>query len=115
MNLKKPYKYKFRLKPFLLSLQRIIIARICHHVGVKKVCRIHTDSIVFFSNQLDENLTKTICPTFIVEEKTTGEFFYKNVNRYINIKKIQEYKKNKSDLTFEELKWIKDYDTFYNI
>jgi len=116
LNLKQPYKYKFRLKPFLLSLQRIIIARICHFVGVDKVCRIQTDNITFFDGALNENLTETICPTFIKEDKTSGEIFYKNVNRYIKIDEIKRLKTQcNKDLTLEQLKWIKDYDTFYNI
>lgn len=81
----KPYCYNYRLKPFITSFQRILIAEIAITIGANKIVRINTDNITFDRSLLTEDdlieLSK-ISPTFIQEDKTTGHFNIENINKF---------------------------------
>jgi len=80
LDKKKPYAFNYRLKPFLLSFQRILIAIIIQK-NIKHFIRCHTDNIVFHKEigELD------ICGTFVKEKKTSGNLYFSNVNHYCEI------------------------------
>ena len=89
-----PYCKNYRLKPFLKSFERVIMAEICIYIGINKIVRINTDNITFNTDLLsDDDITKikNISPTFIQESKTTTEpdeiMIIKNVNDMVKCKK----------------------------
>ena len=80
-----PYQRNYRLKPFITAYQRLIIAEIAIQIGINKIVRINTDNITFDKDLLtDEDLKKlnNISPTFIQEDKTTGEFEILSLNNF---------------------------------
>jgi hypothetical protein len=88
LNKKQPCTKNYRLKPFITSIQRIVIAEICTQIGINKVVRINTDCIVFNKDLLTEQdikTIKTISPTFIPEAKTTGKFNILHTNNFIPV------------------------------
>lgn len=88
VNKEQPYTKNYRLKPFITAIQRIIIAKICIQIGIKKVVRINTDCIVFDKDLLtDEEIKKIkkISPTFIPETKTTGKFEILHTNNFVPV------------------------------
>ena len=94
VNKSQPYSKNYRLKPFLKSFERSIMAEICIYVGIDKIVRINTDNITFNADLLsddDINKIKNISPTFIQESKTTTEpdeiMIIKNVNDMVKCKK----------------------------
>lgn len=87
INKEQPYTKNYRLKPFLKSFERVIMAEICLEIGLEKILRINTDNITLNRELLTESDIKNIrkiSPTFIEEDKTTtygNEIMYiKNVN-----------------------------------
>jgi hypothetical protein len=89
-----PYCKNYRLKPFLKSFERVIMAEICIYIGINKIVRINTDNITFNTDLLsddDIHKIKNISPTFIQESKTTTEpdeiMIIKSVNDMVKIKK----------------------------
>ena len=88
LNKKQPYTKNYRLKPFITSLQRIVIAEICIQIGINKVVRINTDNITFDKDLLtddDIKAIKKISPTFIPEDKTTGKFYILLTNNFVPV------------------------------
>lgn len=88
LNKKQPYAKNYRLKPFITSLQRIVIGEICIQVGINKVVRINTDCCVFNKDLLtddDIKKIKNISPTFILEAKTTGKFNILHTNNFVPV------------------------------
>ena len=84
----KPYSNNYRLKPFITSFQRILIAEIAIEIGIKKIVRINTDNITFDRKLLSRKdllVLANISPTFIEEEKTTGNFHIENINKFTPI------------------------------
>jgi hypothetical protein len=74
-SMAQPYKYPFRLKPFLTAFGRIKIAEVALE-NINAVIRIHTDGIVFNKNM------KLDFPALIREEKSSGRIEWKGVNNY---------------------------------
>lgn len=88
LNKKQPYTKNYRLKPFITSIQRVVIYEICVQIGINKVVRINTDCVVFNKDLLtDEDIKaiKKISPTFISEEKTTGKFNILHTNNFVPV------------------------------
>lgn len=80
-----PYSKNYRLKPFIQAFCRSIIGNIAIDIGLHKVVRINTDNITFNKNVMtDTDLAKleSISPQFILEEKTTGKFDIKHINKF---------------------------------
>ena len=75
LDLKRPYNYNVRLKPFLTSYARLKVAEVAKK-NVKHVIRIHTDGIVY-DKPIEHNI-----PNLIPEDKTTGRIKWINANRY---------------------------------
>jgi hypothetical protein len=85
INKSQPYTKNYRLKPFIKSFERCIMAKICLDIGVSKIVRCNTDNITFNKELLTESdLTKikSISQSFIIENKTTGKFNIKNLNNF---------------------------------
>ena len=85
INKEQPYSKNYRLKPFITSFQRSLIAEIAIDVGIDKIVRINTDNITFDKAKLtkkDLNILENISPTFIKETKTTGMFNIKHINKF---------------------------------
>ena len=87
-NLAQPTKYNFRIKPFLTSYCRAIMANLIIHnsgpKGIDNVIRVHTDGVVYTNRdpELFKNpRNKGIYP----EEKTTGFIRWENVDSYEKI------------------------------
>ncbi len=84
INKENPYCKKYRLKPFITSFQRCVIADIALSLKVSlKIVRINTDCIVFNKDLLTKKEKKkllNISPTFIKEKKTSGLLHIHNVN-----------------------------------
>lgn len=76
LNVKQPYKYNIRLKPFLTSYGRTKVAEVAMK-NVDSIIRIHTDGIVY-NKPIEHNLIN-----LIPEEKTTGLIEWKNQNNYL--------------------------------
>jgi len=88
LNKEQPYTKNYRLKPFITSLQRVVIGEICCQIGIDKVVRINTDCCVFNKDLLTEQdikTIKTISPTFIPEDKTTGKFEILHTNNFVPV------------------------------
>ena len=88
LNKEQPYTKNYRLKPFITSLQRVVIAEICIQIGINKVVRINTDCVVFNKDLLtDDDIRniKKISPTFIPEDKTTGKFNILHTNKFVPV------------------------------
>ena len=88
INKDKPYTKNYRIKPFLQSFTRLIMAEIAIEIGINKIVRINTDNITFDSDLLtqeDIKKLKNISPQFIQEEKTTGSFEIVNMNKFIRL------------------------------
>jgi hypothetical protein len=88
INKTKPYCKNYRLKPFITSFQRLLIAEISLEIGISKIVRINTDNITFNKQLLtrkDLLVLANISPTFIPEDKTTGKFFIENINKFTPI------------------------------
>ena len=88
LNLAQPSKYNFRIKPFLTSYCRSIMANLIIHnsgpKGIDNVIRVHTDGVVY--TNIDPELFKNPKNKGIYpEEKTTGRILWKNVNVYKKI------------------------------
>ena len=76
LNVKKPYKYNIRLKPFITAYGRNKIATMAlPHID--NIIRIHTDGVTF-----DREISFNPIYKFIPEKKTTGHIYFKNVNIY---------------------------------
>jgi hypothetical protein len=76
------YKKNIRIKPFLTAFARINCCNLALE-NINHVVRIQTDSVVF-----DTPLSKSILckyPNLKVEEKTTGDIYFENVNSYYKI------------------------------
>jgi hypothetical protein len=78
LNVKKPYFYNIRLKPFITSFGRVKTAKIAL-LNLDKVIRVHTDGIVFSEQQ------KFNIENFISEDKTTNKIRFANINTYFHI------------------------------
>jgi hypothetical protein len=85
VNQKNPYKYPFRIKSFLTSLGRNIIAGIALR-DIDNVIRVHTDNCVFKVEQRFDDL-----PNLMLEEKTTGKIEWFNANSYTKYKPIDGF------------------------
>jgi hypothetical protein len=84
VNMKRPYKSNVsRIKPFLLSKSRAIIATVAM-LYIDDVVRIHTDDIVFNKRHDDVCTAFKSYPEIIAESKTTGTIDWKNINTYYN-------------------------------
>lgn len=67
-----PYEYNIRLKPFLLSYSRNVIAYIIYNNFPEKVIRVFCDSITYNENiKLDNKY-------MVREEKSSGLYYFKN-------------------------------------
>ena len=77
LDVNKPYKYNFRLKPFLTSYSRKMFAEfiISNVDNLDNVVRIHTDSVVL---RTEQNFTQEYKP--ILESKNTGLISWKSIN-----------------------------------
>ena len=77
LNMNKPYKYNFRLKPFLTSYSRKMFSEfiISNVENLDDVVRIHTDSVVL---RKEHNFTQEYKP--ILEGKNTGTISWKSIN-----------------------------------
>ena len=85
---KKPYKYNMRIKAFLTSQGRNMIAKIAL-LDLPNVIRIQTDNVTFSCPQdIDPEIMK-------LEDKTTGFIEWNNVNSYEQVD-IEEYIPKKS-------------------
>lgn len=91
LNKKKPYCKNYRLKPFITSFQRILLAEIAIKINIKGIVRINTDCIVWnkkLLNKEERKRLKNICPTFIKEEKTTGLYDIQKINKFVSITEL---------------------------
>jgi hypothetical protein len=96
LDKEQPYRYNYRLKPFITSFQRVVIAQIgMQHI--KAIVRIHTDAITYDIKKLKDHYDIDIeagdilhksedLPTFKIEDKTTGKIEFKNINVYEKVK-----------------------------
>jgi len=85
VNKTNPYTKNYRLKSFLQSFTRLIMAKIAMKIGIKKIVRINTDNITFDKKLMSEKKLiklKNISPQFIEEAKTTGHFNIINTNNF---------------------------------
>jgi len=83
-----PCKMNFRLKPFITSFMRIVIAEIAIETSIEAIVRINTDNITFNKDKLSNDEIKRIneiSHQFIQEEKTTGNFDIKSLNTFIRL------------------------------
>ena len=83
-----PCKMNFRLKPFITSFMRIVIAEIAIETNIEAIVRINTDNITFNKDKLSNDEIKRIneiSHQFIQEEKTTGNFDIKSLNTFIRL------------------------------
>ena len=78
LDMKKPYKHNIRLKPWITAIARNMTAEIVLK-DVKNVLRVHTDGIIF------KNEMKFDDPNLVLEDKTTGEIYWKNNQCYHNL------------------------------
>jgi hypothetical protein len=75
LDVKRPYLFNLRLKPWITSYGRIKTARIVlDHLD--DVVRVHTDGVVF-NKPKEFNIDG-----FIPEKKTTGKIQFNNLNDY---------------------------------
>jgi hypothetical protein len=80
-----PYSKNYRLKPFIQSFTRSIIGNIAIDMGLDKIVRINTDNITFNKDLMTENdllKLESISNQFIMEDKTTGKFDIKHINKF---------------------------------
>lgn len=73
-----PYKFNLRLKSFITSYGRTITADVAL-LDIDSVVRQHTDCVVF------NKPMKMVNKIYIAEDKTTGRFDWKNVNKNIRL------------------------------
>ena len=83
LDIKKPYLFNLRLKPWITSYGRIKTAMIIlDHLD--DVVRVHTDGVVF-TKPKDLNIDG-----FIPEKKTTGLIKFNNLNAYSHIDQLDQ-------------------------
>ena len=78
LDTKNPYKHNIRLKPFITSYARLIVASVALD-NVDSVIRIRTDNITY-NKPIEHNI-----PNLIPEGKTTGKIDWKHTNKYNKI------------------------------
>ena len=79
LNVKNPYKYNIRLKPFITAYGRNKTASMALP-HIENVIRIHTDGIVF-----DKEMSFQATLKFVPETKTTGRIRFENINSYLRL------------------------------
>lgn len=77
LNAHKPFKCNIRIKAFLTSTARQLIASVAKQ-DLKNVVRMQTDCVSFKKKQNFDSKY----PTLFKEEKTSGRILWHNVNRY---------------------------------
>jgi hypothetical protein len=77
-----PYEYNIRLKPFLLSYSRNVMAEIIYNNRPEKVVRVFCDAITY-NEEVKINNT-----SMIKEEKSTGLYYFHNAYTIIKLCKI---------------------------
>lgn len=84
VSMKNPYKFNVgRIKPFLLSMGRVISANVAS-LYIDDLVRVQTDGFVF-TKPHDDIISKfKTYPTLLNDDKTTGLIDWKHVNGYYN-------------------------------
>lgn len=79
INAKKPYRYNWRIKPFLTAYSRRYVAEfILNNIDLKDVVRVYVDSVCLLK---DYDFTKLKYYP-ITEQKSTGKIIFKNLRDY---------------------------------
>ena len=88
LNVKSPYAFNIRLKPWITAISRNMTAEVVLQ-NIDKVVRVQTDSISFTEKMTFDN------PYLLEESKTTGLIHFHDVNCYWN--KTNNYKSKQYD------------------